>query len=66
MKQDKFDLTLQKAAKLTWTKTGWVVRYPGAHGEVMRMQLSATEYLAAFDEANKKLNHEPNTEWIIA
>ena len=65
MKQDEFDTSRQKAAKLTWTKTGWIVRYPGSLGEVLRMQLAAEEYADAFEEANRRLTHEPETEWII-
>ena len=63
-KQLEFNASSQKAAKLTWTRTGWVVRYPG-NGEVRRLQLAAEHYADAFEEANARLTHEPETEWII-
>jgi hypothetical protein len=64
-KQHQSGIPIQKAAKLTWITSGWIVRYPGQNGEVIRMQLTAQQYEDAFEEANSKLNHEPNTEWII-
>ena len=65
-KQHEFNPSSQKAAKLTWTATGWIVRYPGPRGEVCKLKLTAAEYEDAFDEANMKLTHEPETQWIIA
>ena len=55
-----------KCAKLIWNAGQWWVRYPGPNDECLRLALLSQSYDDAFEEANKKLNHDPNVEWIIA
>jgi hypothetical protein len=58
-------LDTRRCAKLLWNGV-WILRYPGPNGECLKLRLRSREYADAYDEANRLLCHEPQTEWIIA